>query len=784
MPVKLSLAPANPFLFGKGARQTLVAVVHYSDGSAEEVTSRVSFGSARAEVATVSAQGVVQAESNGATRVFGRYRGLTGSTLVFVLQAQSPRPPSFAADVLPVLTKIGCNGGNCHGSLNGQNGFKLSLFGYEPRSDYEMIAQKHDGRRLDLRQPEQSLLLLKPTFQIPHGGGSVLKRDSDEYHSILNWIRQGARLIPQYERKMVSLRVHPAHLVLHGTQAKQQLLVTAKYSDGTEGDVTRLVKFQSNDESIVNAEATGVVTAVRGGETAIVVRGPGVAAAAKVGVVLQPRSFPPVAPANFVDEHVFAKLRSLQIPPSEPADDATFLRRASLDVIGVIPTSTEVRQFLADQRSGKRARLVNDLLKRPEYADFWALYWSERFLNSMQLLYDKGPKNFTRWLNRAFRDNMPYDQFVRSLLTATGSMYDSARPTSYYPLIKKPADLAAVTSQLFLGVHIECARCHNHPFERWTQEDFRGMAAFFSQIRHKDAGPRHNEYILHLDFAAQYQDPDTQQVYLPRPLLGSSIAMDAWTDRRALLAAWVTSPRNPFFARALVNRLWGHFMGRGLVEPVDDFRVTNPPTNEPLLDALAKDFVEHRYDLHHLIRTITASKAYQLSSVPNAGNRDDRVAYSHRYPRHLRAEQLLDSICQATGVPERFETYYPGTRASQVSPPEVRSYFLDLFDRSPRKEVCERTFNLTLNQVMHRISGDSIHARVGHEKGELVRLLASGASRRQVVEELYLRTVSRYPTAEERIRAEAAVARAKNVRVGFEDLFWALLNSKGFLYNH
>ena len=782
--MKLSLTPTNPFLFGKGSRQPLVAVVHYSDGSAEEMTTGVSFISEKAAVATVNVQGVIQSENNGTARIVGRYRGLESSTIAFVQQAGSPLPPSFAGDVLPVLTKIGCNGGNCHGSLNGQNGFKLSLFGYEPRADYEMIVQKHDGRRLNLRDPEQSLLLLKPTLQISHGGGALLSQGSGEYDAILNWIRHGARLIPEHERQMVALQVHPSHVVLHGQQARRQLLVTAKFSDGTEGDVTHLVKFQSNDESTVAAAATGMVTAVRSGETAVVVRGPGVAAAAKVGVVLQPRPFPHIAPANFVDEHVFAKLRSLQIPLSEPADDASFLRRASLDIIGVIPTSDEVRQFLADPRPDKRAGAVDGLLRRPEYADFWALYWSERLVNSMQLLYDKGPKNFTRWLNKAFRDNMPYDQFARSLLTATGSMYDSTRPASYYPFAKKPADLAAVTSQLFLGVHIECARCHNHPFERWTQEDFRGMAAFFSQTRHKDAGPRHNEYILHLDFSAQYQDADTEQVYLPRPLLGAALAPDAWTDRRVLLADWVTNPANPFFARALVNRMWGHLMGRGLVEPVDDFRTTNPPTNEPLLDALARDFTKHGYDLHHLIRTITSSKAYQLSSVPNEGNLDDRIAYSRRYPRHLRAEQLVDSICQATGIPERFETYYPGTRASQISPPEVGSHVLDLFDRSPRKEVCERAFNLTLNQVMHRISGDTIHGKVRDESGVLTRLLAAGLSHQEIVEELYLRTVSRYPNPSEQRRVEVVVSRSPDSRKGFEDLLWALLNSKEFLYNH
>src|SRR2546426_3879031 len=570
------------------------------------------------------------------------------------------------------------------------------------------------------------------------------------------------------------MRVLPSSSVLTGRNATRKLLVVARYSDGIERDVTRTVKFQSNDDSIAKVSAEGVVSGERGGETAIVVRAPGIATAAKVGVVIEPHEVPAVASNNFIDDAVFAKLKALQIPPSPLADDPTFLRRAYLDIIGLIPTSDEARQFLADKDPHKRARLVDQLLKRPEYADFWALYWGDHLNNTKQLLYNKGPYVFTRWLHDAFAKNLPYDQFARELLTSSGDMYQ-AGATNYYPLMKKELDLAAITSQLFLGVTIECARCHNHPLEKWKQSDFSGMAAFFSQVRYKSSGPRNNERTLYVDFKRQFQHPETKQVFQPKPLDGPALAPDDTVDRRELLADWLTSPKNPFFSKAIVNRMWRNFMGRGLVEPVDDFRVTNPATNEPLLDALAADFIAHKYDLHHLIRTITASRAYQLSGIPTRYNRDDKMAYSRHYSRRLTAEQLLDSIAQATGVDGKFTSLYPGTRAAQLPEPEIESYFLEVFDRPSRQLVCERKQPPTLNQALHLIGGDTIQKKVTDKRGALAKM--KGRPVEDVIEELYLRTVSRYPDAEERQIAKAAVAKAAEPQRGLEDVFWALLNS-------
>jgi len=778
----LSVRPANPLLFGKGARQAIIVVAHFDDGSEEEVTADATFTSAQPSVARVDKGGIIVAEASGGSLVKASYRGLQASTTALVQRADAPLPLSFAGDILPILTKYGCNGGGCHGALNGKNGFKLSLFGYEPDSDYDMIVHKHDGRRLKLDDPERSLLLMKPSFEVAHGGGKLLKKGSDDYNTLLEWIRRGAKMTRSEERRMVALRITPSRLALPAKDATRRLLVTAQFSDGSESDVTRLVKFQSNDDSIAAVSPSGSVTADRGGETAIVVRAPGLATAVKVAVVTAKHAVPKVAGFNFVDEHVFAKLRELQLPPSELCDDATFLRRASLDIIGLVPTSDEVRAFLADTRADKRAHAVNALLQRPEYADFWSNYWGDHLNNTKQLLYNKGPYTFTRWLYQAFRKNMPYDQFARELLTASGPMFD-APATSYFPLMKKELDLASITSQLFLGISIECARCHNHPLEKWTRDDFNGMAAFFSQVRYKNGtGPRNNERTLYVDFKREFVHPDTKQSYLPKPLAAKTIVPPDGVDRRELLADWMTSKENAFFARAMANRMWRNFMGRGFVEPVDDFRDTNPATNEPLLKALAEDFANHGYDIHHLIRTITASRAYQLSSVPNPANRDDKMAYSRFFARRLTAEQLLDSISQATEVAEVFEGLYPGTHAAQLPEPEIESYFLEVFDRPSRQIVCERKQPPTLNQALHLISGDTIQKKITDPKGLLARL--RGRPAQEVIEELYLRTVSRKPDAAETQLALTQIGKARSRQQGLEDVFWALLNSKEFIYNH
>ena len=783
-PVRISVLPKNPMLFGEGSEQRLLVIAHQDDGSAEDVTSQAEFRSARPEVATVSDQGVVHARAFGGARIEARYDSLADETIALVQQADSPRPATFSGDVLPALTKLGCNNGNCHGTMNGQNGFKLSLFGYHPTDDFKMIVEGHNGRRINLPDPADSLLLRKPTFQVAHGGGAVLDADSDTYRTILEWIRGGAKGDPAVDRRLVDLAIHPSEVVLHGADQRMQLIVTARYSDGTESDFTGLAHFESNDADIAAVDESGMVISRRRGETAVLVRGMGVVRAARVGVVTERFPVPKMESDHFIDKQVFKKLRDLHVPPSPPADDATFLRRVYLGIIGEIPSADEVRRFLTDSAPGKRGRVVEELLDRPEYADFWSLYWGDHLNNTKQLLYNKGPYTFTRWLFEAFRDNMPYDEFVRLLMTSSGNMYDSPA-TSFYPLMKKPLDLAAQASQLFLGVRIDCARCHNHPMERWTQADYNGMAAFFAQVKYKSGvGPRNNERTLYLDFDQQFKHPDNDRTYRPKFLGGPFASARGPTDRRAQLVDWMTSADNPYFSRAIVNRMWKQFMGRGLVEPVDDFRDTNPPSNPDLLDDLATSFVQSGYDLQALIRTITSSQAYQLSWNPTESNRDDMIGHSRFYVRRLTAEQLLDSISRATGVPEAFVSFYPGTRAAQLPEPEVPSYFLDVFDRPSRQLVSDRATTNSLNQALHLISGDTVQDKVSDERGALKGMLDQGLDTEQILKELYLRTVSRFPTGTELREAIGAVASADTRERGIEDVFWALLNSKEFLYQH
>ncbi len=778
------MLPENPLLFGKGAEQRLVVLAKHGDGRTEDVTSRALFRSASPAVAAVSADGTVRAESFGGARITATLRGLRGSTTALVQRAEAPLPTSFGGDVVPVLSKAGCNGGNCHGAMNGQNGFKLSLFGYRPDEDYSMIAEAEGGRRIDRAAPERSLFLRKPTFLEAHGGGQVLATDSPGYRAILSWIRDGARLDPAVEKRVESLAVHPPEIVFQSAAASLPLLVTARFSDGTEADFTRLAHFESHDESVAGVDQRGTVTSRARGQTTVLVRAGGAVAAARIGVVTERHPVPDVACDHPIDRHLLGKLRELQVPPSGAADDATFLRRAYLDIIGVIPDSGAARAFLADTDPDKRAKLVDRLLERPEYADFWSLYWGDHLNNTKQLLYNKGPYTFTRWLYDAFRDNMPYDEFVRALMTSSGNMYDSPA-TSFYPLMKKPLDLAAQASQLFLGVRIECARCHDHPMERWTQDDYNGMAAFFSQVSYKGGvGPRNNERALYLDFDREFKHPETEKTYRPKALGGRRVGTGGRSDRRAALADWMTAAGNPYFSRAIVNRMWKQFMGRGIVEPVDDFRETNPPSNPELLDALADGFVAGGYDLKALIREIATSCAYQLSATPTEANREDTLGHSHFYALRLSAEQLLDSIVLATGVPEEYPSMYPGTRAAQLPEPEVPSYFLDVFDRPSRQLVSDRATTSSLNQALHLVSGDTVHGKVRDEGGALRQLIERGLGDARIIEELYLRTLARFPDPAELEASRAAVRDARDRTQGLEDVFWALLNSKEFLYQH
>ena len=781
---RVVLEPSDAIIFGANLTQTLIVTGKYTDGSLRDITRQASFTSSDPAIATVDPGGTVKAIKNGLAWITAKVGRLSARQAIRVQLADQKRAISFVNDIAPVLVRLGCSASSCHGALNGQNGFKLSLFGYEPEADYKAVVEASEGRRINRAEPAKSLILLKPTQSVRHAGGKRFEVGSVEYNALKEWIEAGAPAGGGGESKTVRLEVVPRERVLLSADAMQQLVVLAHYADGSTADVTRKVRYQSNDDSIATVSADGLVAARRSGEAAILVRSLDQVTAARIGVVLSPpvRDYPSAPRHNFIDELVFSKLKRLNIVPSELCADEEFLRRASLDLIGVLPTVEEARKFLASRAPNKRAQLVDELLDRPEYADFWGLFWSDRLSNSRQFLYEKGTFFFQQWLREAMAQNLPYDQFARDLITATGGLYEVA-PTSYYPLMKKAEDMATTTSQVFLGVSLECARCHDHPFEKWKQDDFLGLAAFFPQVRYKNR-IRQNERVLYLDAKRELTHPKSKKPVAPKFLGGQTVKVEPGRDRREVLADWMTSPSNPFFARAIVNRFWKHYLGRGLVEPVDDFRVSNPPTNEALLDALAEDFIRHKYDLKHLFRMIVGARVYQLSAQPNGTNKEDKQFYSRFYLKRLNAEELLDGICRVTEIPEKFPGFHLGTRATQLPDPKVPSYFLDVFDRATRETVCERKETTSVMQIMHLVSGDTINQKIRAENSLIERLIKSGKGSREIIEELYLRTLSRFPKKEEAQLAQQGIGQAPTPREGYEDLLWALLNSKEFLFNH
>ncbi|PYV09705.1 MAG: hypothetical protein DMG07_22560, partial [Acidobacteria bacterium] len=557
---------------------------------------------------------------------------------------------------------------------------------------------KSDGRRINRAEPDKSLLLRKPSFQMPHGGGFVLDPKSDDYRRLRDWIAAGAPKGSGGPR-LVALEVYPKEeRFLTRSDQRHRLVVVGRYSDGTEADLTRRVRYTSSDPAVATVSAEGALAPVRDGETTVMVRTLGAVGVGRVGVVLRPpvANYPRPRADGFIDELVLRKLERLRMVPSGLCSDGEFLRRVSLDVIGTLPSAEEAKRFLADTAPDKRARLVDALLERTEYADFWSMKWGDLFTNTPQFLYN-GTAYFQAWLRDALARNLPFDEFARELLTASGGTYEPL-PSNFYSVMKKPEEMATFTSQVFLGVSLECARCHDHPNENWRRDDFMGLAAFFSQVKFK-SGPRNNERFLYVDPELEFKHPDSKQPVRAKFLGDTWPSFRPGEDRRARLAEWLTSPSNPYFARAAANRIWKELMGRGLVDPADDFRATNPPTNPELLDRLAEDFAAHGFDLRHLIRRIAASRAYQLSSRPNETNRDDTRAYARYYVRRLGAEQLLDAVSQVTEVPEQFPYFYPGKRAIQLPDPIVDSYFLTIFDRATRENAtCSRKQSTSMTQ--------------------------------------------------------------------------------------
>ncbi len=778
----ISVYPTSVHLLGADAQQVLTV-----SAAERDVTANCSFQLENTDVASVSEEGVLTATANGKTELAVECEQGNVEIPVSVASAGEKPKLSFVKDVVPIFTMGGCAGSSCHGSIRGQNGFKLSLFGYEPDLDYEAIQS-----RIDLKNPEQSLLLQKPTFQVAHGGGVRFPVDSLNYRTILEWIRSGAEYDSGDAPRIESLTVYPEERILSGAGATQQLVATATYTDGTSRDVTHFVQYSSNNPDVIQASTDGKIQALQPGETAVMVRTLGQAVAAKF-YVPQPEELRTSEASrslrnNYIDEHVFSKLERLHISPSRLTTDEEFLRRIYLDTIGLLPSEAEATGFLNATGADKRAKLIDHLLERPEFSELWALKFTEMFRAGTHEAGSKGARLVYQYLKESFLDNKPYDQLVTELLVSQGAhLFDfgNIAPASFYNISRhsEAEDHATNISQLFLGVRIECARCHNHPWEKWTQDDFYGFAAFFARMAKKEVyqndenghywAPEPVDFVLK---PRPVKNPVTEAVAVPKYLDGGHEPDLPEKDVREDLARWMTDARNPFFSRAIVNRIWKQYLGRGLVEEVDDFRVTNPPVNPGLLDAMAEVLSSHNYDLRHLIRAILNSRTYQLSAEPNNSNRGDQINHSRYYMRRLLAEEILDTIVQITGISEKYDGYPPGTRAMQVYS-GTPHYVLQTFGRLNRETICERDSQPEITQVLHLISGDTINKKVAKWEPD------STLDDEQQLNRIFLTSLSRYPRQPEREAIAAKLANHDRRQV-FQDLLWAILNSKEYLYNH
>ena len=718
---------------------------------------------------------------------------MIASLAVGRIAAGEPRRVTFERDVVPILTRAGCNAGACHGKARGQNGFALSLLGFDPDADHEAIAEEARGRRVFPASPADSLLLRKATAKVPHGGGPRLQVGSRSYETVRDWIAIGMPRDPADAPKLSRIDVDPTERTVR-RGGVFPLKVRATFSDGTAEDVTALAAFGSSESAIVGVDPEGKVQAgTIPGEAAISARFGGLFATCDVSIPLpdplptdQFRSFPR---SNFIDGHVAAKLRKLGLTPSAPSGDGTYLRRATLDVIGQLPTPDEARAFLNDPAPDKRSRLVDRLLARPEYADTWANKWLDLLRPNPYRVGIKAVLNLDGWVRDSFRRNQPYDQFVRDIVTARGSTFEQG-PATIFRDRREPEEITTMVSQLFLGIRLECARCHHHPFESWGQEQFYSFAAYFARVGRKGTGLSPpisgSEEIVFTKASGSVKHPLTGKVLPPRPLFGEApVGDDPESDPREALARWMTGPDNPYFARVIVNRVWADLMGRGIVEPVDDLRATNPPSNAPLLDAIANDFRQHAYDLKHLIRTIMASSTYALDSTPNDRNTADTRNFSRHYRQRLRAEVLLDAMTDVTGVPDTFDAAPPRSRSMVIWTHRVPSLFLDTFGRpDPNQDPpCERTPDTTVTQALHLMNAPGLQRKLISDDGRLSRLAKGDRSSSAIVDELYLLTYARFPSSEERGDAVALFLDGKATRrEAIEDLAWALMNSPEFLF--
>ncbi len=785
-PVGLAIEPGRFELINKRTQQQLLVTGKYSGDEVRDLTAAATFTSSNPAVVKVEGS-VVLPVGNGEAVVTATVAGQTASVPVLVKNMEAPAPVSFKNETQMALTKAGCNMGACHGSPSGKGGFRLSLRAYDPELDIMTVRSEFFGRRTNIMDPGESLLLRKPLMEVAHGGGKRLKKGDPAHKVLEQWIGEGLRLDAATEPDLVRIETIPSKRVLKQLGTRQQIVVLGHFSDGSVRDVTALTDFTTSNESVGSVNVQGLVTKNGRGETAILARYLTGMSTTYLTFLEEVPGFAWNNPAesNFVDTAVFEKLKQLQILPSDVCSDDEFLRRVTLDLTGRLPSADEAKSLIADVANpNRRAVIVDRLLDSNEFASFWALKWGDVLRSNSKKLKTAGVHKFREWIYESVRSDKPLDQFARELLTANGSVFENP-PANFWRASRDPLDATETTAQLFLGVRIQCAKCHNHPFERWTQDNYYGIAAAFARVGRKNSVDA-DEEVIFTQAGGEVTQPRTNKQMKVHLLLKGDVDVPADQDRRTVFAAWLTSPENPFFAKSVTNRIWGHLMGRGIVEPVDDFRDSNPPSNARLIDELSKQFVSNGFSQKWAVRTICNSRTYQLSSRKNGFNKDDEIYSSHANTRLLSAEQLLDGICAVTSVPEQFPGVPLGTRACELADPPTDHYFLKVFGQ-PQREMacqCERSSESNLSQALQMINGPVVHNKLRADNGRIATMIKDMKTDDEIIASLYLAALARTPSVEEMTASKTHIAAQTDRRQALEDVGWAILNSKEFLFQH
>jgi hypothetical protein len=784
---KIEVFPAEIQLTTARDRQSIVVQATFADGITRDVTKEASIVASDAKLMR-RADAVFYPAADGATTLAVAFGGKTVTVPVKVMQATVQPPLSFRLDVMPVFMRSGCNTGSCHGAARGKDGFRISLFGFDPDGDYFRLTREMVGRRINLAVPSDSTLLAKATGAVNHTGGKRFETSSELYQTMHGWIEAGApnddvSKLP----KVVGVDLYPSRAVLDGKGSTQQLTARARYSDGTDRDVTSQAVFLTNNDVSAPVSVDGLVTAGIRGEAFVMARFETHTVGSQFIVLPKGLSFafPPEPETNYIDKLVNDKLKKLRIAPSGQCDDEAFLRRSSIDIVGLPPSLGEYNRFMASTDPAKRSNWVDELLERKEFSEIWVSKWAELLqvrTDPVRNVSQKAMFLYYNWLVDKLSKNMPMDQMVQELLGASGGTFKNAA-TNFYQITNETLPLTENVAQVFMGIRVQCAQCHNHPFDRWTQNDYYSFAAFFAQIGRKQ-GEDYRETIVFNSGGGEVNHPVGGRV-MPPKFLGGEIPDVAGKDRRVVLARWLASSQNPWFATSFANRVWAHFMGVGIVEQVDDFRVSNPPSNPELLDALGKHFTETTYSLKALVRDICNSRTYQRTTQRNESNESDERNFAHALVRRIKAENLLDTISAATDTKDKFEGLPVGARAVQIADGTRSTYFLKTFGRATRETPCscEVKMEPTLSQALHLLNGGTVNDKI-KQGGLIAKLISTKKFPEERITELYIRTLSRKPSKDELAKLVPLLAQSKDQPQALEDTFWALLNSREFLFNH